>query len=71
MQVSCLSLSASGRYLASGQVSFMGFPAPIIIWDLKTRTVLHTLSLHKVRLPLPAGEKVSKNFQFLNPFRRM
>jgi hypothetical protein len=47
-QVSCLALSPSGRYLASGQLSFMGFPAPIIIWDLEERAVHQTLTLHKV-----------------------
>ena len=48
-QVSTLALSKSGRYLASGQVTYMGFTADVIIWDLETRQLLHRLSLHKVR----------------------
>ena len=47
-KVSCLSLSPSGRYLASGQITYMGFTADIIIWDLDTRSLLHRLQLQKV-----------------------
>eukprot|EP00959_Pyramimonas_sp_CCMP1952_P098039 2049112-Pyramimonas_sp.AAC.1 len=46
-KVSCMSLSRSGRYLASGQITYMGFCADIIIWDLETRTLRHRMSLHK------------------------
>jgi len=45
--VSCIALSRSGKYLASGQVSHMGFPAPVIIWDLETYEIVHKLVLHK------------------------
>jgi len=48
--VSCMTLSRSGRYLASGQITYMGFCADIIIWDLQTRTLLHRMSLHKVKV---------------------
>ena len=48
-QVSTLALSKSGRYLASGQVTYMGFTADVIIWDLETRQLMHRLALHKVR----------------------
>ena len=47
-KVSCLALSPSGRYLASGQLNFMGLKADIIIWDLSTLSLLHRMSLHKV-----------------------
>lgn len=53
-QVSCIALSKSGRYLASGQVTYMGFPADIIIWDLETKELLHRMAIHKVR-PAPAS----------------
>jgi hypothetical protein len=53
-QVSCLALSPSGRYLASGQVTFMGFVADVIVWDLPERRLLHRMSLHKVRAALDA-----------------
>lgn len=48
MQVSCIALSRTGRYLASGQKTFMGFTADIIIWDLETRQIHRKLKLHKV-----------------------
>lgn len=49
-KVSCLALSRSGRYLASGQVTYMGFTADIIIWDLETRQLMHRMALHKVKI---------------------
>ena len=45
--VSCLCLSPSGRYLASGQKTFSGFKADIIIWDLENFTLVHRFSIHK------------------------
>jgi len=47
-QVNCITVSSSGDLLASGQKTFMGFPADVIIWDFKNRCELHRLSLHKV-----------------------
>jgi len=44
-----MALSKSGRYLATGQVTYMGFTADIIIWDLDTRQLVHRMGLHKVR----------------------
>jgi hypothetical protein len=44
-----MALSKSGRYLATGQVTYMGFTADIIIWDLENRQLLHRMGLHKVR----------------------
>lgn len=48
--VSCMALSASGKYLASGQVTHMGFPAPVIIWNLETYEIVHKLVLHKGKI---------------------
>jgi WD40 repeat protein len=45
--ISCLALSPSGRYLASGQITYMGFTADIIIWDVEARQLLHRLQLQK------------------------
>lgn len=45
--ISCLALSSTGKYLASGQVSNRGFPAPVIIWNLETYEIVHRLNLHK------------------------
>ncbi|KAI8814379.1 quinon protein alcohol dehydrogenase-like superfamily [Cladochytrium replicatum] len=48
--ISCIALSRSGKYIASGQVTHMGFQADIIIWDFATRTLLRRLTLHKVKV---------------------
>lgn len=47
-QVNCITVSKSGRLLASGQKTYMGFPADVIIWDFDQRLEIHRLSLHKV-----------------------
>jgi len=48
--VSCIALSRSGKYLASGQVTYMGFTAPVLLWDLETLEVVHKMDLHKVKV---------------------
>ena len=48
--VSCLSVSKSGKYLASGQVTHMGFKADIIVWDYAKRELYCRLTLHKVKV---------------------
>ncbi|XP_048821109.1 cilia- and flagella-associated protein 52 isoform X1 [Lagopus muta] len=45
--VSCVVVSSSGSYVASGQVTFMGFKADIILWDFQKKELLARLSLHK------------------------
>jgi WD40 repeat protein len=47
-QVNCITVSPSGLLLASGQKTFMGFPADVIVWDFVQRCEIHRLSLHKV-----------------------
>jgi len=47
-QVNCITVSKSGNLLASGQKTFMGFPADVIVWDFMRRCEIHRLSLHKV-----------------------
>ncbi|XP_074486601.1 cilia- and flagella-associated protein 52 [Sebastes fasciatus] len=48
--VSCISVSKSGSYIASGQVNFMGFKAMIIIWDYAQRTTYAQLQLHQAKV---------------------
>ncbi|TKS67973.1 Cilia- and flagella-associated protein 52 [Collichthys lucidus] len=48
--VSCVSVSKSGAYIASGQVNFMGFQALVIIWDYAQRTIYAQLELHKAKV---------------------
>lgn len=45
--VSCIAVSKTGRYVASGQVTPMGFLADIIIWDFETKNKYCTLTLHR------------------------
>lgn len=46
--ISVLKVSSSGKYIASGQQTHMGFQADIIIWDFDNLQLLHRLKLHKV-----------------------
>ena len=48
--VSCLTCSASGKYLASGQVTHMGFKADVIVWQFAERELYCRLTLHKVKV---------------------
>ncbi|KAM4745426.1 cilia- and flagella-associated protein 52-like [Anableps anableps] len=48
--VSCISVSKSGTYIASGQVNFMGFKAAVIIWNYAERTIHSQLLLHKAKV---------------------
>jgi hypothetical protein len=43
--VTCLALSSSGKFLASGQRTLQGSLAPIIIWDMETFTAYKKLVL--------------------------
>mmetsp|Transcript_41551 Transcript_41551/g.88542 ORF Transcript_41551/g.88542 Transcript_41551/m.88542 type:complete len:621 (-) Transcript_41551:103-1965(-) len=47
-QVISIAVSNSGELLASGQKTFMGFPADVIIWSFAERREIHRLCLHKV-----------------------
>ncbi|XP_062387120.1 cilia- and flagella-associated protein 52-like [Sardina pilchardus] len=48
--VSCVTVSKSGRYVASGQVTFMGFKADVIIWDFSKKCIYSRLQLHKAKV---------------------
>lgn len=48
--ISCIAVSKCGRYIASGQVTYMGFKADIIIWDFATKQSYARLVLHKVKV---------------------
>nr|AAH72072.1 MGC78960 protein [Xenopus laevis] len=60
--VSCVAVSRSGRYLASGQVTYMGFKADILLWDYSRREACAKLTLHKVKVQALA---FSPNDQYL------
>ncbi|NXP53259.1 CFA52 protein, partial [Heliornis fulica] len=46
-KVSCVVVSRNGVYVASGQVTSMGFKAEIILWDFQGKELLARLPLHK------------------------
>ncbi|XP_028413168.1 cilia- and flagella-associated protein 52-like [Dendronephthya gigantea] len=48
--ISCIAVSKTGRYIASGQVTHMGFKADIIVWDYETCSKYCLLTLHKVKV---------------------
>ncbi|XP_030842134.1 cilia- and flagella-associated protein 52 [Strongylocentrotus purpuratus] len=48
--VTCVTISRSGRFIASGQQTHMGFKAMIIVWDYEKRSVHCKLDLHKVKV---------------------
>ena len=48
--ITSLAVSSDGKRLASGQKTYMGFQADIIIWDLSTQKLLSRLSIHKVQI---------------------
>ena len=45
--VSVIRVSNSGKYVASGQKTHMGFQAEIIVWDFDSLGIVHRLKLHK------------------------
>ena len=49
-RVSCISISNTGNYLASGQQTHMGFQAEIIIWNFYAKTPFQRMKLHKVMI---------------------
>jgi len=55
-RVTCLAMSKDGTQLASGQITHMGYLAPIMLWDISQIGVggqpilKHTLRLHKVQI---------------------
>ncbi|XP_065132931.1 cilia- and flagella-associated protein 52 [Paramisgurnus dabryanus] len=48
--VSCIAVSKSGRYIASGQITFRGFKADVIIWDYEKQEIYARLVLHKAKV---------------------
>ena len=46
--INTLTVSNTGKYLVSGEKTFSGFKANIIIWDLQTLKIIHKLTIHKV-----------------------
>ncbi|KAJ8919844.1 hypothetical protein NQ315_006373 [Exocentrus adspersus] len=48
--ISSIAVSASGKYLASGQINYIGFKARVVIWDFEKRELLAQYEHHKVRV---------------------
>ncbi|XP_072497161.1 cilia- and flagella-associated protein 52 isoform X1 [Notamacropus eugenii] len=60
--VSCVTVSSNGAYIASGQVTFMGFKADVILWDYEKKELIARLSLHKGKIE---GLAFSPNSKYL------
>lgn len=48
--VTCIAISKSGKYLASGQQTHMGFKADIILWEFEPRSIYAIFKLHMVKV---------------------
>nr|XP_054762828.1 cilia- and flagella-associated protein 52-like [Lytechinus pictus] len=48
--VTCVTISRSGKYIASGQRTHMGFKAFILVWDYALKKEYCKLDLHKVKV---------------------
>ncbi|XP_013199534.2 cilia- and flagella-associated protein 52 [Amyelois transitella] len=48
--VSTVAVSPKGTYVGSGQINHIGFKASAKVWDFKTRAMIGTHELHKVRV---------------------
>ncbi|KER19197.1 hypothetical protein T265_11948 [Opisthorchis viverrini] len=46
----CLTVSKNGMYIASGQTTYMGYKASIIVWNYETREKYAEFVLHKVKV---------------------
>ncbi|CAG5127836.1 unnamed protein product [Candidula unifasciata] len=58
--ITCLAVSNDGRYIVSGQQTFMGFKACMTLWDYASKTVFKKWELHKVKVESVAFSKNSK-----------
>eukprot|EP01065_Artemidia_motanka_P044429 TRINITY_DN6323_c0_g1_i1.p1 TRINITY_DN6323_c0_g1~~TRINITY_DN6323_c0_g1_i1.p1 ORF type:complete len:639 (+),score=216.67 TRINITY_DN6323_c0_g1_i1:117-2033(+) len=48
--VSCVAVSRTGQYVASGQTTHMGFQADICVFEYATKKLIFRLTLHKVKV---------------------
>lgn len=48
--ISAVTVSKSGKYVGSGQMNYMGFRSPIIVWEFKSGQVVTKYESHKVRV---------------------
>ncbi|ESS64473.1 hypothetical protein TCDM_07459 [Trypanosoma cruzi Dm28c] len=56
-KISCITVSSSGRFVASGQVTHAGFQADVCIFDYDERRMVHRMLLHKVKVQALAFSK--------------
>ncbi|CAD2218932.1 WD domain, G-beta repeat, putative [Angomonas deanei] len=48
--ITCLAVSPSGRYIASGQSTHAGFQADVCVFDFEERRLIHRMLLHKEKV---------------------
>lgn len=49
-KISCIAVSSTGRFIASGQMTHQGFQADVCIFDFEQRRIVHRMLLHKVKV---------------------
>lgn len=47
-EISCLAVSPSGKYIASGQKTYSGFQADVIVWNFEDLSIVYRFKMHKV-----------------------
>jgi WD40 repeat protein len=47
-EITCLAISPSGKFIASGQKTHSGFNADIMVWDFAEKKMVYKLTMHKV-----------------------
>ncbi|XP_046394132.1 cilia- and flagella-associated protein 52 [Ischnura elegans] len=48
--VSAITISCSGKYIATGETTQMGFKAPVTIWDLEEKKTFQKYEIHKMKV---------------------
>lgn len=49
-KVTCVAIDRTGRYIATGQINYMGFKASIKLWSYETKRPIKDWTLHKVKV---------------------
>lgn len=47
-EITAITISKSGKFVASGQKTFQGLKADIIVWNFADKSIFQRLSMHKV-----------------------
>ncbi|XP_061767010.1 cilia- and flagella-associated protein 52 [Nerophis ophidion] len=59
-EVSCVSMSKSGTYIASGEINCQGFEAEILVWDYTARSIYTRFQIHEGKVEALAFSPTDK-----------